>query len=233
MFEQTFVNGNARTRKPWTVTASLLAQVGIVGALLIAPLLHIVGIRPVLQDPLTVRLVKTEPPPAGPLAPKQTIARVRRSAVITFLAAPRSIPAHIDMTADAPPQAITELAGSSVLNSLPVVDIAPPVAPKPSPAPQDTKPLAVGSGVQAAKLIFGPKPAYPAIARTARVEGTVRLLAIISRDGAIENLRLIGGPPLLVAAAMQTIGQWKYQPTVLNSQPVAVTTEIDVTFTLK
>jgi protein TonB len=238
MFDQTFVNANAQTRKPWTVAASLIAQTVLVAALLIAPLLHIAAIRPVLQGPLTVRLMKTEAPLAKPVAAKGTFARVRRYAVLDALAAPRSVPAHIDMTPD-PPQATTEIsgtpfAGSGVLsNALGPIGIAPPEPPKPAPAPRTTKPLAVSSGVQSAKLIYGPRPAYPPIARTARVEGTVRLLAMISREGAIENLQLIAGPPLLVAAAMQAIGQWKYQPTVLNSQPVAVTTEIDVTFTLR
>ncbi len=237
MFEQTFVNVNAQTRKPWTVGASLTAQIVIVAALLIAPLLRIPSIRPVLQGPTTVRLIKTEPPPPPPLAGKESFTRVRRP-VELFLTAPRTIPAHIDMTPEAPQEIVTipgtPFSGSGVLSGLTALDTAPPVHPKPVPVPpRDTRPLLVSSGVQAAKLIYGPKPVYPPLARAARVEGVVRLLAVISSEGTIQNLQLISGPPLLVAAALQAIGQWKYQATVLNAQPVPVTTEIDVTFTLK
>jgi len=236
MFEQTFVNVNAQTRKPWTVAASFLAQAVIVCALLIAPLLHIAAISPVMQGPIIMRLVKTEPPPAKTVATAVPVAHVRRSAVLSFVA-PRSIPAHIDMTPD-DPQAVTEITGipfggSSVLSSLPTAEIAPPVRPKPAPAVRDDKPLAVSSTVQSARLLYGPKPAYPPLARTARVEGTVRLRAVIARDGSISDLQLVSGPPLLVAAAMQAIAQWKYLPTILNNEAVPVATEVDVTFTLR
>jgi protein TonB len=56
---------------------------------------------------------------------------------------------------------------------------------------------------------------------------------VIARDGTIRNLRLIGGPPLLAAAAMAAVGQWRYQPTLLNGEPVEVITVIDVNFTLQ
>jgi protein TonB len=111
--------------------------------------------------------------------------------------------------------------------------IPPPVqVVKPAPTAAPSAPLRVGVGVQAAKLIFGPKPGYPALAKAARVQGVVRLLAIISREGVIENLQLVGGPPLLVQAALAAVRQWRYQATLLNGEPVEVTTEIDVNFTL-
>jgi protein TonB len=235
VFEQTFVNLNAQTRKPWTV--SVIAQTLLVAVLLIAPLLHIAAIRPVIQSPPLLR-VTMEPPPLEPVATKAVFTRVRRYAVLNSLTAPRAVPAHVDMTPD-PPQVIsgvfdTPFSGSGELSSVAPLHIEPPARPRPAPAPAaDSRPLMVSSGVQSAKLIYGPRPAYPPLARAARVEGTVKLLAVISREGTIQNLQLIAGPPLLVAAALQAIGQWKYQATVLNNLPVAVTTEIDVTFTLR
>jgi protein TonB len=104
-----------------------------------------------------------------------------------------------------------------------------PAAPKPA-APH--APLRVGTGVQAANLIFGPKPVYPQLAKSARVQGTIRLQAIIAVDGTIKNLRLISGPPLLVNAAVEAVRRWQYKPTLLNGSPVEVITEIDVNFTL-
>jgi protein TonB len=92
--------------------------------------------------------------------------------------------------------------------------------------------LRVSTSVQAALLIFGPKPVYPPLAKAARVHGTVRLQAVIGVDGHIRNLCLTSGPPLLVKAALDAVQQWRYRPTVLNGSPVDVATEVDVNFTL-
>jgi protein TonB len=90
----------------------------------------------------------------------------------------------------------------------------------------------VGIGVQAAKLIFGPKPHFSPLALAARIQGTVKLQAVIAADGSIQNLRVMSGPPLLAGAALDAVKQWRYQPTLLNGAPVEVITEIDVVFTL-
>jgi protein TonB len=76
------------------------------------------------------------------------------------------------------------------------------------------------------------KPSYPPIARQARIQGVVRLEAVIAKDGTIRNLRVIQGHPLLVQAAVQAVQQWRYAPTLLNDQPVEVVTFIDVIFKL-
>jgi protein TonB len=102
---------------------------------------------------------------------------------------------------------------------------------KPTPSAPAT-PIAVSSGVQAAKLIRQVKPAYSALAIGARIQGTVRLVAIIGRDGAIRNLQVASGHPLLTPAAVEAVKQWLYQPTLLNGEPVEVITQIDVNFTL-
>ncbi len=89
-----------------------------------------------------------------------------------------------------------------------------------------------GGDVTAARAIYQPRPEYPALARMARVQGTVVLQAIIGQDGAIQDLKVLSGHPLLVKAAIDAVKTWRYQPTLLNSEPVDVLTEIDVTFTL-
>jgi len=60
----------------------------------------------------------------------------------------------------------------------------------------------------------------------------VKIQALIGRDGIIRNLQVVSGPPLLIAAAVAAVQQWRYKPTLLNAEPVEVITEIDVTFTL-
>jgi len=60
----------------------------------------------------------------------------------------------------------------------------------------------------------------------------VRLHAIIAKDGSILQLEVISGHPLLIQAALDAVRQWKYEPTLLNGQPVEVDTTIDVLFQL-
>ncbi len=90
----------------------------------------------------------------------------------------------------------------------------------------------MGGNVQSAKLLRQPRPVYPQLAKQARIQGVVKLHALISKEGTIENLTLISGHPLLAPAALEAVKQWMYQPTLLNGEPVGVDTEIDVNFTL-
>jgi TonB family protein len=99
-----------------------------------------------------------------------------------------------------------------------------------APAPPGT--IRVGANVQAANIISQAKVSYPPLAKAARVQGTVRFEATIGKDGHVENLQLVSGPPLLVQAAMDSVRQWIYKPTLLNGQPVSVVTTVDVNFTL-
>jgi len=81
-------------------------------------------------------------------------------------------------------------------------------------------------------LIFKVQPAYPPMARTARIQGPVVLRAIISKSGAIENLQVLTGPPMLVRAAIDAVRQWRYRPYILNDEPVEVETQVTVNFIL-
>jgi TonB family protein len=76
-------------------------------------------------------------------------------------------------------------------------------------------------------LIRKTQPQRPA---DTQVTGQVKLTAIIGRDGTIQNLQLISGPPPLVDAALQAVETWQYKPTLLNGSPVEVVTTITVTF---
>ena len=81
-------------------------------------------------------------------------------------------------------------------------------------------------------LIHPVQPEYPPLAKQARVEGTVVLRAVIDREGKIENLQVLSGHPMLVAAALKAVQQWRYRPYRLNEQPIEVETLITVHFTL-
>jgi len=66
----------------------------------------------------------------------------------------------------------------------------------------------------------------------ARIQGAVRLEAVIGTDGTVQNLKVLAGHPLLVKAATDAVSRWRYQPTLLNGEPVEVLTEVLVTFNL-
>jgi protein TonB len=163
-----------------------------------------------------------------------------------MMRAPTVIPRTINQTRDnePPPAAVGVVGGvpggvpggstlgvlGGVIGSV-LQQAAPP--PPPPPTPQAPKRIRVGGQVESAKLIFQPKPDYPPLAKMARIQGTVRLDAIISKDGTIQNLKVISGHPLLVKAALEAVERWRYQPTMLNGDAVEVATEIDVNFTLQ
>jgi protein TonB len=90
----------------------------------------------------------------------------------------------------------------------------------------------VSGNVQQVKLLRQIEPVYPPLAKMARIQGTVRFTVIVGKDGAVQQLQLISGHPLLVPAAQEAVKQWVYQPTLLNGEPVEVLTQIDVSFTL-
>lgn len=112
-------------------------------------------------------------------------------------------------------------------------NVSPPPPPPPPPTAQ-TPPdsIHIAGEIQQANLISRPVPVYPPLAKAAHVQGTVRFQATIGKEGTIQNLQLLSGPPLLVQAAMQAVQQWVYRPTMLNGSPVAVITDIEVNFTL-
>jgi TonB family protein len=113
-----------------------------------------------------------------------------------------------------------------------VIGSVPNAAPPPPPPPPGTKRITIGGNVQQAKLISQTRPEYPPLAKQARIQGVVHLQAIIAKDGTVADLKVISGHPLLIAAALEAVKTWVYQTTLLNGEPVEVSTQIDVNFTL-
>jgi protein TonB len=176
------------------------------------------------------------PPPAPPPPPQQAV--VKQVQQKTFAAnpmvAPTVIPKQVEIAKDeAPPSvAMSDTAGvpggtGDVLGGIGTGGAPPP--PPPAAAPNRIK---VGGDVQSASLVKQVTPEYPGIAKSAHVAGTVTLHAIISKDGSIERLEYVSGPPLLMASAMSAVKEWRYRPTMLNGQPVEVDTTVQVVFSL-
>ena len=105
--------------------------------------------------------------------------------------------------------------------------------PPPPPTPKPSTPIRAGGAIHRPQRIRDVAPVYPSIARTARVEGTVILDAVIGEDGRVRNLRVLRSIPLLDQAAIDAVRQWLFTPTLLNGEPVPVVMTVTVTFTLQ
>jgi protein TonB len=249
MFEQAILADPPKARKTRALVASFLAQIAICGVLLLVPLVYTDAIT-VFPDYEAALLPPSAPPPPPPEQKAQP--RAQRSAPRVFvpnaaLTAPVAIPKDVPIINDAAappvndsfvgiPGAIPTQPGTSLIG---IAGAPPPPEPTPEPvvvakAPEPTVPKSVriSGGVQAAKLIQAVKPTYPSLARTTRVHGTVRMQAVIGRDGRVRDLQVVEGHPLLRQAAVDAVRQWVYSPTILGDQPVEVETSIEVNFVL-
>jgi len=241
MFEDALLS-SPRSRAPALVISYVL-QFILMGVLVLVPLLH----TEALPTWFTGLRVAAPSAPAPPSAPSTAMKRTpRRTSWEKILQEPVSIPRTIVLLNEEPlpPQ---EAAGNgvgvpgAVFNGIPNgvpygIGVSAPGGttppPPPQPKPVNTRPIRVGGNVILAKLVYHPDPEYPTLARIAHVQGTVVLEAIIGKDGTIQELKVLSGPALLVQAAREAVERWRYQPTLLNNQPVEVLTEISVRFTL-
>jgi protein TonB len=235
MFEQSLLLSSAPGKKAGALAASLMAQSLTLGTLLLIPLIYTDRL-PFAQLQLPTFL----PSPPRPELPKPEPA-LRRHAIPRVwnpYVSPTTIPPlnrQPDLIDNAPALPDRIDSGPPIL-SMPNMIVTPIIPPPPllphlvEAAP--SKPIAVTSDIQSAKLIHKVIPVYPYLARISRISGTVRLQATVSAEGTIEKLEVISGNPMLVPAAVDAVRQWIYRPTVLHNIPVEVIAPIDVIFTL-
>ena len=74
------------------------------------------------------------------------------------------------------------------------------------------------------------EPEYPEEARQQRIQGAVVLEVRIGRDGAIQQVKLVSGQPLLANAAIAAVKQWRFKPRTLKGQPVEMQTRVTLNF---
>jgi len=98
-----------------------------------------------------------------------------------------------------------------------------------TPAP---KRIRVPARMAEANLVYDVAPKYPPEAGRARIEGTVVLMAVIGKDGTVEDVRVEKGLPVLAQAAIEAVKQWRYRPYLLNGEPVEVDSQVTINFTL-
>ncbi len=226
--------GRQRRSRPATIFAFLLQSIAV-GAIVITPLLRIAP--PPQVRSLIESLSFSSPPPPPPPSSESQESRAGFSQVIgTTVALPRRIPAHPAVINDdnvQPPSILG--AGTSAIGGTGtgvghnIADLlGAPVAPVEAPVP--TRPVPVSTGVMQGLLLTSVRPTYPRLAQAARIQGAVVLLATISREGLVENIRVVSGHPMLVSAAMDAVRQWRYRAYLLNGKPIEVETQITVNF---
>ncbi len=229
-------------RRSWTTLTSFGLQTVVIGLLLMIPLLTTVGLpaNPLITTPVSWGA----PPPAAPPIHREHATTIMQSNLADDrLIQPPSIPRHVRMLdeTEPPPQVSYNNGGGvegstgsggsvdGILRSIgnELSRVTPAVAATPTIKREfRTSRMLEGS------LIRRVQPVYPPLARSARIQGSVVLAAIISKDGSMENLKLISGHPMLVPAALQAVSQWRYRPYVLNGEAIEVETQITVNFIL-
>jgi TonB family protein len=86
--------------------------------------------------------------------------------------------------------------------------------------------------VEPARLLKQVIPVYPPKARLARVQGSVVLKAMISESGAVEEIAVVEGHPMLIGAAVEAVRHWRYAPARLHGIPTPSPLNITVNFRL-
>jgi periplasmic protein TonB len=224
--------GRIRTRSRRWMIATFVFNGLILLALILIPLIYPEALP---RQSLTFLLTAPAPPPTPPPAPRETAHAIQGKSEMPngVILAPPKIPNFITKI-DEPKGSSDSFismnegpglpdAASGVFVSQRTVQIA---------HPDLRGPVHVSSGVMEGTAILKTSPIYPAIAREAGVQGTVVLMATISRNGTIENLRVASGPAMLRQAAIEAVKTWRYRPYLLNGEPVEVETTVNVVFSL-
>jgi protein TonB len=241
MFEDSLVEsgGRLKGKRGATTAISFILQMLLLGVLVLLPLIFTEALP---RQQLMTFLVAPPPPPPPPPPPAAApviVKKIQSELDNGQLRTPTKIPKKIEMVKEdeAPPSM-----GAGVVGGVPggvpggsmggvlggVLSSTPVAIPK-AATPQRVR---VSQGVSQGLLIHKVQPAYPALARQARIQGTVVLQALIGKDGAIQNLHVVSGHPMLTGAALDAVKQWRYKPYYLNGEPVEVETTINVNFTL-
>jgi protein TonB len=242
MFEDSLIEsgGRLKTNRGLTSSIAFLLEAALVGFMVLLPLLFTDALPKAQLMTFLVTPPPPPPPPPPPAAVVHIVKQIQTDIINGQLRTPTKIPKKVleNLKEDAaPPPVMAGIVGGvpggvpggqmggvigGIINSTPVA--VPKIA-----TPQRVR---VSQGVTQGLLIRKVQPVYPALARQARIQGTVLLQAQISKTGDIENLQALSGHPMLVPAAIDAVRQWKYKPYILNGEPVEVDTQVTVNFTL-
>ena len=238
--------GQQKKRQSFATVTSFALNCMVIGLMLIMPLLFTESLP---KAQLLTFLVAPPPPPPPPPPAAEQVQRVVRQIQTDMLntgqlRTPSKIPQKVQMIREEdapPPMPATGGVVGGVPGGIPGGQLGGVIggivnatsnAAVPKFVPVTPQRVRISQGVTKGLLVQKVEPAYPPLARAARVQGDVVLSAIIDSNGQITNLQLVSGHPMLVPAAIAAVKQWRYKPYLLNGQPVEVETTITVIFSL-
>jgi periplasmic protein TonB len=227
-----------RYGRGWSMIASFAVQAAIVGSLLVLPLIYTSGL-PRFAVLVSSPVVAPSSAPLAATHSRATSTPGTHEHAIGIMVAPPSVPRTIEPgdgttvpaapdlgSVGAPYGSDERASGNGVGHGTGSgFDVAAPPPPPPVAQPRVSR-------MMEGNLIYRVQPDYPSLARLARIQGAVVLRAVISKQGTIENLQAISGPPMLMKAAVDAVQRWRYRPYLLNGESVEVDTEITVNFVL-
>jgi protein TonB len=222
--------------RAWTLGFSTVVHLGFIAGVVVAPLLATddLPVPPGVTELLPVIAVFPEPPAAPrtpqPRPPSPDAAPLHASDTIAP-ETPQDPEPIIDTRELAVVGGVEGLGGIARGDAARTDMLTPPSPPAP-PAPPAT-PVRIGGIIRAPQKIRDVAPRYPAIAQASRLEGYVILDAVISEGGQVQEVHVLKSQPLLDAAAVDAVRQWRFTPTLLNGQPVPVVMTVTVVFKLQ
>jgi protein TonB len=251
LFEDSLLDSTIgqRKRRTWATGLSFALQIFFIAFLLLLPL-WFTDVLP--KEQLVTFLVAPPPPPPPPppaasTPPAVKVVKVTSNIANGRLRTPSRIPAKVQMIKeedDAPPAVATtggvvggvpggipggQLVG--VIGGIISSSSSPAAVPTlPKPVVPTVQRVRVSAGVTNGRLIYRVEPTYPPVAQQAHIQGAVVLAALIDRGGNVQSLQVVSGHPLLVRAAIDAVKQWRYQPLLVNGQPIEVETTVTVNF---
>lgn len=240
MFADALLDSHHQSRRGWATLTSFGIQAVAVTFLLIVPLFYTEVLPRISPTEIFTMPIGPAPTIHAQSTPQPAGDTVSQNPVLgQAIQVPLEIPNHIDRSGDSdssnPPLPLgggglypgvhSGDRGDGVIGSfgngrIPVLEQAPV-----------KHPLHV-SVMMEGSLLHRVEPSYPVIAKSAGIQGTVILAAVIGTDGSVQKVQVVSGHPFLVQAAMNAVTQWHYRPYVLNGVPIEVDTQITVRFTL-
>jgi periplasmic protein TonB len=225
-----------------TLATSIAVHAVLIAAIVVIPLFR-PDVLPVPSDAIRAFFVsppQLAPPPPPPPPPAPSAASAVRRAPVTASTPPpvSAFVAPVDVPEELPMQEQLELSGveggvpGGVEGGVPGGVVGGIVGGLPAEPPPPPRVVRVGGNITAPKLLRGVRPEYPMLAQQARLKGSVVLEAHVGTDGLVKDVRTMSGPILLQDAAVAAVKQWRYQPLLLNGQPVEFIVIVTVVFNL-
>ena len=237
LFQNSLVVSGAKPRplNPWAAAGSVTLLSLLLLALVVIPLIHTDTL------PKRERLTMLYIPPAAATSDDTRLSvptSTSRYAPTTM-----RIPSPVHKTQEAPSPPVDTPGGlvggvpggvvggipNGVLSEVLSTSSTPVLAKTPAATPKRVR---VPAQVAEANLVYDVAPKYPPEAGRARIEGTVVLLAVIGKDGAVEDVRVKSGVSVLAQAAIEAVKQWRYRPYLVNGEPVEIDSQITISFNL-